>query len=1393
MATTHDASDQDVGESWQRLDRVVRAFEEAWRRAERPAIAAYLPAKGPQRAATLAELAQVDLQWRLRAGEPARVETYLEHFPELAAEPGTLLDLIRAEYQQRRAKEPGLALEEYLARFPQFREELPARLLREPFAFASGSSISHFSILERLGSGGMGVVYKALDRQRGATVALKVMQRFDPAALYRFKQEFRSLAGISHRNLVTLYDLVAEGEQWFFTMEFVQGVNFLVYVRSAPDGPSEEVTTFSTQVQTARIDAVPPEPVGNYRLSQKQMGRLRHALGQLAEGVAALHSAGRLHRDIKPSNVLVAPEGRVVLLDFGLVTEVDESGMHQSTEHHIAGTVAYMAPEQAAVEPVSAASDWYSVGVMLYEALTGRLPFQGRPLEIMKAKLEREPPDPRECVASTPDDLNQLCVDLLRRQPAARPSDTEILGRLAVLPVEPSGATAAPRKQRPVLIGRDPHLEALRAAFLAMQTGRTTVVYVHGTSGMGKSALVEHFLDGLIEQRAAVVLAGRCYEQESVPYKALDGLVDALSRYLRRLPNAEVQALLPREIHALARVFPVLRQVGAVASAPERGAEVPDPQELRRRAFGALRELLARLGDRKRLVLFIDDLQWGDVDSAALLSELVRPPDPPVLLLVAAYRSEDIGRSKCLQALLQAPAVTGSTLERRELVERRELAVEALTAEQARDLAAALLSEAGVAAPAAAEAIGRESGGNPFFAHELVQSLRARGPEAAPTDRPLVTLDEVLWTRISRLSEEARQLLDAIAVAGRPVGQADAQLIAGVGIDQRSALDALRAGHLIRSTGLADQGEIETYHDRIRETVVGRLAPTNLIGYHQRWAVALEESGRTDAEVLAVHFQGAGDRERAGRYLVLAADQAAEGLAFDRASQLYRRALELGPMAAAEEHRLRARLGDALANAGRGAGAAKEYLSAATGSDPAVALELQRRAALQLLMSGHVDEGLAVLRTVLRAVGMTLARSPRRALLSLLFHRAQLWLRGLKFRERDANQVSGTDLQRIDITWSVSLGLGMFDIIRSAEFQTRNLLLALRGGEPYRITRVLAVEAVQRLHSATPGRNSRGRSANLLKAADALARKLDNPQAIGWMFECKAAVAYCEGRRKEAIAFSEQAEKIFRDQCTGVAWELDSAQIIHLSAFSYLGEIAELTRRLPLVLQEAQDRGDLYIATYLGSFVTPVVQMAADEPDEARRDLGQLLKQLTPQGFHVQHASRLHRLAEIELYSGNGHGACEHAAKLWSSAAGSLLMRVQHLRIVASDLRARGALAQAARSSDPAPLLRAAERDARRLEREKCPWSDALARLIRAGVASAHRDATGSAALLAGAAAAFDALDMALHAAAARRRLGQLMGGDDGRAMVAQADAWMTAQMIKNPPRMTAMLVPGFP
>jgi hypothetical protein len=1259
-----------------------------------------------------------------------------------------------------------------------------------------------FQVQGQLGAGGYGVVYRALDRERNTPVALKTLRHVAAKALVRFKQEFRALADVSHPNLVTLYELSSHEDQWFFTMELIDGVNFLWYLRgdtypgesshtSALSSPSSSALSDFRRQAVDKIGGAKGPPTGSLNLD-----RMRQALPQLAEGLLALHGAEKLHRDIKPSNVLVTREGRVVLLDFGLVTELAPEHTHTMDA---AGTPAYMSPEQAAGLPLTEASDWYNVGSMLYEALTGYLPFSGPVLEVMRRKQESEPAPPRELAPGVPSDLDTLCCELLRLDPARRPSGPEVLRRLRGVK-GPSGATDLALPVLPVappFVGREQHLEALRNAFRTMKGGRAVTVAVHGGSGMGKSALVRRFLEELREQeREGVVLSGRCYERESVPFKALDALVDALSRYLRHLPSAEAEALLPHDILALARVFPVLRQVDAVNRARRAVLEIPDSQELRRRAFAALRELVVRLADRRPLVLFIDDLQWGDVDSAALLEALLRPPDSPALLLIGCYRSEEADTSPLLRAVLPMRDTVGPSLERHDIV------VGELASPEARDLALALLGGRGPAMRTRAEAIAHESGGNPYFIEELVRFSQAdagpvpggrlEGMAGGDPMTPEFTFDRVLETRVSLLSEAARRLLDVVAVAGVPIEAGVAYRASNVEMEGESALAPLRAGHLVRTRTAPGRHEIEAYHDRIRDAVVAHLSAEGLKECHHRLASALLAGGRPDPEMLATHYLGAGDAESAAEFAASAAGQASRALAFDRAAALYQVAINLRQNTPLERAKLQVQLGDALANAGRGAEAARAYLSAAAGVGSTLALDLHRRAAQQFLISGHIEDGVRVLNTVLAKLDMKLPETPRRALLSLLFRRAQIRLRGLEFRERDETEVAGQDLLRIDTCWAVGVGMAVVDTVGGADFQARHLVLALRAGEPYRVARALALEGA---YVAMGGNRSRERAKRLIEASRALAERVNQPYAIGLTTSTAGFAAWLDGHWREARILLEHGEKILRDRCTGVDWEILLAQLFGLVSLFLLGEVAELSRRLPALLKEAKERGNLLRATFLRiGFCSHVVWLAADDVESARQELDTGLEGWRRGSFdYLQLWVRAAR-TDIALYSGERTLTPERVGAQWRPSARALDRFVQVGFIRGLDQRARRRLAAAAESQNPSEqdaLLRGAERHARTILHERTRWGDPLAFLLQAGAAAARGKTEQALALLSSAEVGFTGADMALYVAAAQRRRGQLMGGDGGRSLVNTANAWMTAQGIKNPERMTTMLAPG--
>jgi serine/threonine protein kinase len=1239
-------------------------------------------------------------------------------------------------------------------------------------------------VLERcLGSGAFGTVYQAYDSQRRGHVALKVLNRVDAGALYRLKQEFRALADLSHPNLVSLYELLCDGGRWFISMELINGLEFVQFVEDAPR-ETEDVPGpgAASRVSQARRRG------GRRRLTPAGVIKLEESLRQLGDGLAYLHSTGRLHHDIKPANVLVTPQGRVVLLDFGLVTEFG-TGREDTIDF---GTPAYMSPEHGTAAGFTAATDWYSVGVILFKVLTGTLPFEGSLTEVIAAKRERDAPEPRERVGDVPAHLNELCRRLLSRLPAVRFTAVDSLLRLrgSDQPARSVRASSPATPASSSLVGRTTHLRALMDAFESAKAGREVTVYVHGGSGLGKTALVQRFLEMVREREPdAVVLSGRCFERESVPYKALDGIVDALTRYLKRLPHATIEALLPRDVLALTRVFPILRRIDAVGEARQRALDIPDSQELRRRAFGAFRELFARLSSRHAVVLCIDDLQWGDADSSTLLTELLRPPDAPMLLLVAAYRTEEAESTVALQMLLRNYAAAKGDGSAREVVVRE------LSPSEAGVLADRLLADADGTSQQAG-AIVREAGGNPYLLAELVRFVKTTNrdvtlPSSPQTDAALphmreITLDEMIMTRVRQLPHPARRLLEILAVFGRPLDPSAACRTAGIEQQELEVCALLRAERLSRTRVTADREEIETYHDRIRETVVAHLSPDRLKAHHGALALALESVG-ADPEVLATHFQGAGDHAQASRCAIIAADRAADALAFDRAARLYRLALDLMLPDYVDRHAIEVRLGDALSSAGRGRDAAQVYLSAALGTKAAEELELWRRAAEQLLRSGHLDEGHETIRAVLSKMGMKLAASPRRALLSMFMRRAAVRLRGLRFRERDASQISAETLMRIDACWSVAMGLGIVDHVRGADFQARHMLLALSAGEPYRVARAIAMEIA---YASVPGGpRARRRVGKLTEIAQALADRVDHPQLLGLLNLVRGTAANMLGDWKQSSQLCEAAETILRERCTGVGWELAASHLYALLSHSYLGDISQLSRRLPSLIQEARDRNDLNAVVNLRTRLSYLPFLAADDIDGARSEVRGGMAGWSQRRFTAQHYFELHAITEIALYAGDGIAAWSAVAQSWPALERSLLLRVQRVHIEALSLRARAATAAAAHQSlQQAQLLRVADRAIDQLRHTNLPYAMALADVVEAGGQVTRDRKPEALALLDAAVRGFAAADMPLHAAAAQRRLGQLNGSASDQT---SADAWMTAHDVSNPRGMADLLAPG--
>jgi eukaryotic-like serine/threonine-protein kinase len=1246
---------------------------------------------------------------------------------------------------------------------------------------------ARFQLLGQIGAGGFGEVFRARDKERGQLVALKVLSRLEPASLYRFKQEFRLFADLRHPNLVSLFELFSGDDVWFFTMELVEGVDWLSHVRGSAGGvpPTSIVSAHApTQIQAPTPDTLPSPDLGEAPTVSSEapvhgldLTRLRASLRQLSGALASLHAAGVVHRDVKPSNVLVTPAGRVVLLDLGIARGAPDGAAALTDANVVLGTPAYMAPEQAISAQVGPPADWYSLGVMLFEALTARLPFDGSAIKVLTDKQRLEAPGVLSVCPGADRELAALCEGLLRCSAERRAGEAEVsrvLGHALLPPSSSEALRASVEGGEPGLIGRAAQLEQLAAAHTAASAGSQTIVLLHGASGIGKSTLATVFLEGL--DPGTMVLQGRCYQRESIAFKAFDGIIDTLGRELRALPRDEAARVTPRDAAALSKLFPVLERVPAIAEAPRKVTALVDAHLLRQRAFSALRELLSRLADARPLVLFIDDVQWGDEDSARLLVELVTPPDPPSFLLVLTCRSDEMATSPLLASL--RTMTTAAEVARA----TKTLEVGPLPADDARALVRSWL---GPERGGHVDTVLAEAAGNPYFLRELARL------EASPAQdhRRRAGMGALVEQRLSSLTPQARAVLEVVCVAGRPVKRSVVARATGSSTAEATeVVQGLRQAQMVRAHG--QQGEdVEAYHDRIRETVAGMLGQAQLERIHREVALALIEDGEAEPEELFAHCRGAGMKSQAAAYAQAAAQAAAQALAFDHAAGFYREALSLGGLGPAELRKLHLEHGMTLANAGRGPAAAAEFLAALPGSSPTERVGLERRAAELLLSAGEFTEGMAALTLLLKQAGTSMPRAGWPALVTLLC--LQLWLaiRGFGFRQRDASAIAPDQLLRLDVYQALAGGLAFIDPVMSQLFNSRQLLLALSVGEPTRTCVGWVVEASM---VATRGVARSAQANRILLRAQEIVERNPSPENEQMLAMGRGMTHFFSGQWKSSSSSFERAMELQREHGVGSLSTNNLVALQSLFCRVQLGDLKGLCQHVAAIRQRARERGNLFLSVGLAFGELSWTELVADEPERARQGTADAMAAWRHTGHPMQEFGAKLSLFFADMYQGRFDAALKRHEQARAEVRRSLLRLVQTVDVVWVVLGARSALGVARPGGEAGALLSRAERGARYLDRTGARWGEASAALLHAGVAATRRDEDRAVAQLRRAIVLSQETDMALYTAVARWRLGARLGGDEGRALVEAGRGWLVEQGVRKPEAFATMLAPGF-
>jgi serine/threonine protein kinase len=858
--------------------------------------------------------------------------------------------------------------------------------MTEPSAVADfgvpvvGARIGPYRLVEYLGRGGVALVFRAVHVETGQAVALKAVRTASEGLMASVRRELHALRTIRHPGVVRVFDGgVSEGRPWY-SMELLEGGTLREHLKSTARSAISETTEGpGSLMPNATVDTLigdvgfQPYAAGVIRPPSWTALPVAPALGgetawflavirRLCEPLAYIHGEGFVHRDLKPSNIFVRTDGAPVLMDFGLAWIVQQEGGREALSIDAArgGTIAYMAPEQARGERMDARGDLFSLGCILYEATTGRVPFEARSRRELVAAHEQPLRPPSRLVEGLRPELEALIVGLLERNPRDRIGHaSDVAAILDDLGAAPPASEGTPRSRakaylyRPELVGRGALLEEALGRVAGLAEGRGGMALVAGESGIGKTSFAAEVARRAGAQGARVVTS-ECVAVGVAEGRGLrqGGPLYPLAKLLQAVADRCVVEGAPfteRTLGARAKILataePSLREVPGIAAYPE-PAEVPG-EAARRRLIDALVETVSAFAADRPTLVVLDDLQWADDLTLAFLASLSERylQHTPVFIL-ATYRSEE--STPDLERLSAAPHVATLRLGRLD-----ESAIGTMSAD--------MMGQRGVSRALAAF-LGSESSGNPFFVAEYLRAAvdaallfrdeRGRWQQAGggvALDRLGLprTLQALVTRRLESLSPASRRLAEVAAVLGREIETEVLGAVAvetGAASDEGAFDDELRTLLVRQVLETVPGGSVRFVHDKLREIAYAALAPERRRALHSTAAMLLEARHRArdtlarGAAILAHHFEQAGDAPRAIFYFDKAGEAAHDMHANQEAVRLLERAraLESGGVATSAVTRARrermlglnalalgnvkealVRLGDAAGRAGR--------------------------------------------------------------------------------------------------------------------------------------------------------------------------------------------------------------------------------------------------------------------------------------------------------------------------------------------------------------------------------------------------------------------------------------------------------------------------------------------
>ncbi|MCP4652670.1 MAG: protein kinase [Candidatus Omnitrophica bacterium] len=738
---------------------------------------------------------------------------------------------------------------------------------------------ARYQVMQSLGEGSMNLVYRIRHLESSTELAAKFLK---PGVIssyiedrLRFKREIEVVSTFDHPNIARIYDGGEHQGAPYVVMDIYSGEDLFSLIQK------------QTHFEFETIIGI---------------------INQVAQALSYVHSRGVIHGDLKAGNIIIKRENEfclVKLLDFGIAKVMELTKIKSAQD--VLGTFSYMSPEQSGIvkKTIDERSDLYSLGIIFYQLLTGELPFAGEDVgEILHQQIAREPMPPSSINRQISPIIEKIILKLLKKDPKERYQTAS--GLMADINRHLKGEVnfalgkddrAQKITYRTSLIGREEELNQLKQLYDQTREGQGAVCFIAGEAGRGKTRLLEE-LKGYVYEQGGEFFSGKCFAQENkIPYQAFREILDEYLRMVDKLIPKEKKRRLSLMQESVGELGEVIRRFNPAMEEilPQVPALVPlDSERENRRFLMVCSQFFQKLGELSRpIVMVLDDLQWADEGTFALLSEILEDINKFPVLILGSYRDNEIDPAHSLTTIIRESRKKQTTF--------KEIALNNFDLPRLSSFVSALLLEES-GADELSRYIYDMSKGNPFFTIEILRQLEnekvitfAKGQWAINRAKLKAiaiptTIIDILLKRIGTLREEQIEILSAAAIIGRKFKLKFLSILIEKPLEDLVTLidEAMVTQLLERSS---ERGEILFVHDRIKDAFYAKIGKAERTHLHLKIAKAIEQLNPDSVERvlfdLAHHYIRAGAKDKSLQYSLPAAKKAQDNYANKEAIDYY--------------------------------------------------------------------------------------------------------------------------------------------------------------------------------------------------------------------------------------------------------------------------------------------------------------------------------------------------------------------------------------------------------------------------------------------------------------------------------------------------------------------------